>query len=632
MDYIYAFLSLIMDWCYGLCGNYGFAIVLFTFISKIVLMPVSVWVQKNSIKMVRMMPELYEIKTMHYGDKDAIADKQAALYKREKYNAFASVIPMVIQIALLIALISVIKSGLAAGVDTRFVGIDIDRVPLVAKGIYLIIPFIAGAAAYLLCFVQNRVNVLQANSSLFEKCFTMAVSVGLSLYLGFYVQVGVIIYWIFSNLFGILQIFFLNAVISPRKYIDYERLEKARKAFEEIDSVGKKTTVSKEDRKRERADYKRFFSIGNKHLVFYSESNGFYKYFKGVIEYILENTNIVVHYITSDPKDNIFKLAETNPQIKPYYIGDKKLITLMMKMDADVVVMTTPDLENFHIKRSYIRKDIEYIYIQHHMGSINMILRKGSVDHFDTVLISTRNQKEEIEGTERFYGLKSKRLVEYGYPLLDEMIAEYEKLPIKNSDEQKMILIAPSWHSQGIMFTCIEELIDGLRGNEWKVILRPHPQFVRHNRNILENLDRKYSEDKDIEIQFDFTSNNPVLEADLVVTDWSAIAYEYSFTTFKPVLYVDVPMKVNNPDWQEAGVEPIDIWIRNKIGVSVRPESLGDVAEVVRRLFDEGDRYRQDIQKLRDEYVYNIGTSAEYGARYIIGAIQEKIKNKKGVK
>ncbi len=630
MSYINAFLSLIMNLCYRVCGIYGLAIVLFTFISKIVLMPVSIWVQKNSIKMVRMQPELYEIKTAHYGDKDTIAEKQADLYKREKYNAFASVIPMVIQIALLIALISVIKSGLAAGVDTRFLGIDIDKVPIEAKGIYLIIPFIAGAAAYLLCFVQNRVNVLQANSSLFEKYFTMIISVGLSLYLGFYVQVGVIIYWIFSNLFGILQIFFLNTIINPKKYIDYEKLEKARKAFEEIDSVGKKTAVSKEDRKRERADYKRFFSIGNKHLVFYSESNGFYKYFKGIIEYILENTNIVVHYITSDPSDHIFELAKEKTQIKPYYIGDKKLITLMMKMDADVVCMTTPDLENFHIKRSYIRKDIEYIYIQHHMGSINMILRKGSVDHFDTVLISTRNQKEEIEGTERFYGLNSKKLVEYGYPLLDEMIAEYKKLPVKNEDAQKMILIAPSWHNQGIMFTCIDELIDGLRGNGWKIILRPHPQFVRHNRNVLENLDRKYSEDKDIEIQFDFTSNNPVLEADLVVTDWSAIAYEYSFTTFKPVLYVDVPMKVNNPDWQEAGVEPIDIWIRHKIGVSVQPESLGDVAKVVRRLFDDGDRYRQDIEKLRNEYIYNIGTSAEYGARYIIGTIQEKIKRRKG--
>ncbi len=35
--------------------------------------------------------------------------------------------------------------------------------------------------------------------------------------------------------------------------------------------------------KRERLDYNRFFSVVNKHLVFYSESSGFYKYYKGII-------------------------------------------------------------------------------------------------------------------------------------------------------------------------------------------------------------------------------------------------------------------------------------------------------------------------------------------------------------
>ena len=73
--------------------------------------------------------------------------------------------------------------------------------------------------------------------------------------------------------------------------------------------------------------------------MFYSENTGFYKYYKTTIEYILSNTNITVHYITSDPNDIVFELAKEQPKLKPYYIGEKKLITLMMKMDADVVVV-----------------------------------------------------------------------------------------------------------------------------------------------------------------------------------------------------------------------------------------------------------------------------------------------------
>ena len=66
-----------------------------------------------------------------------------------------------------------------------------------------------------------------------------------------------------------------------------------------------------------------------------------------------------MHYITCDPEDQIFALAEKENKIRAYYIGEKKLITLMMKMDADVVGMTMPDMENFHIKRRDVRKDIE---------------------------------------------------------------------------------------------------------------------------------------------------------------------------------------------------------------------------------------------------------------------------------
>jgi hypothetical protein len=63
----------------------------------------------------------------------------------------------------------------------------------------------------------------------------------------------------------------------------------------------------------------------NKHLVFYSESSGFYKYYQGIIEWLLAHTNLTIHYITSDPEDQIFALAEKEDKIRAYYIGEKRL-------------------------------------------------------------------------------------------------------------------------------------------------------------------------------------------------------------------------------------------------------------------------------------------------------------------
>ena len=51
--------------CYAFCHNYWIAILLFTFLSKLILLPLSVWVQKNSIKTVRMQPEINHIKAAY---------------------------------------------------------------------------------------------------------------------------------------------------------------------------------------------------------------------------------------------------------------------------------------------------------------------------------------------------------------------------------------------------------------------------------------------------------------------------------------------------------------------------------------------------------------------------------------
>ena len=81
-------LGYIMYFCYRLvhsaAANYALAILLFTLVTKVVLLPVAIWVQNNGIKIVRLTPELNHIKAKFWGDKDRIADETQKLYKREK--------------------------------------------------------------------------------------------------------------------------------------------------------------------------------------------------------------------------------------------------------------------------------------------------------------------------------------------------------------------------------------------------------------------------------------------------------------------------------------------------------------------------------------------------------------------
>jgi hypothetical protein len=158
-----------------------------------------------------------------------------------------------------------------------------------------------------------------------------------------------------------------------------------------------------------------------------------------VIEYLLSHTKVPIHYITSDPDDIIFKIAEKEPRIKPYYIGEKRLITLMMKMDADVVVMTMPDLENYHIKRSYIRKDIDkytrhYNY-QHRVDSI-LLSYKTKTDIYRKSIEDDINKSIRKMNSEK---LIKYMLKEYGYARNSRGIKSaciYESIDIKGQQNR----------------------------------------------------------------------------------------------------------------------------------------------------------------------------------------------------
>ena len=602
MEYLGRFFSVILNWCNGLTGNFWWAIVVFTLITKIILLPVSVMVQRNSIKMVRMYPEMNRIKAKYFGNKDKISEEQYQLYKREHYHPMLDLIPTILQLIILMGVVRAIPGSE-------------ERSPL-----YM--PILAALSALIMCLAQNRSNVLQSEQSRINQWGTLIFSVALSLYLGFFVSKGVAFYWICSNLLATVQMYILNFCINPKKYIDYEALAQSR---EELEKVEKLSAVTKHKRppelvKREKADYKRFLAFENKQIVFYSEKNGFYKYFRDVIETIQRRTDVIIHYISSDPDDEIFSL--TSDTFHTYYI-EEKLMVLMMRMDADIVVMTTPDLQKYYIKRSMVRDDVEYVYMDHGMNSVNLMLRKGALDAFDTVFCANANVVEELRAQEKVYGLKEKNLVPYGYAMIDNMIRAYEKQPpVKN--DPPVILIAPSWQEDNIMDSCIDGLLKALLPMQYRVIVRPHPQYVRHYPEKLQALQAKYASSPNFTLQSDFSSNETVFNADVLVTDWSGTAYEYSFTTLKPCLFINTPMKVMNPDYRDIDVTPFDISIRNQIGIALEPGQIDQIAPAVHRLLHEQAFSPESIAALRSQSLFNIGKAASVGADYLINRLIEK--------
>lgn len=608
---------------YSLTQSYVLAIILFTALTKIILFPISLWMHSNSLRMVALMPELNRLTIRYYGDKDTIAEETQKLYKERKYHPLASIVPMVLQLVLLLGVIGAVEQ-LLEGTDSLLA-----VYPSQQGGITLLMPIAAGLAALALGLSQSRYNPLQREQSLAGQWSTNGISIAISLVLGAFVPVGVGFYWIASNLFSILQQFILNAVMPPKRHVDYKDLEASKKELAEINKLS--SNITKEDKQREKADYKRFFSVANKHLVFYSESSGFYKYYKSLIENLLSHSNIIIHYITSDPKDQVFRIAQEQPRIRPYYIGEKRLITLMMKMDADIVVMTMPDLENYHIKRSYVRNDIEYVYMHHGIFSGIETLRKGALDHYDTILLSTPGDEVELRGYNKKYGLPDQKMIPFGYGIVDDMAAEYDHMD-KTEREIKKILIAPSWQKDNILESCLKDLAEPLLNAGYDITVRPHPQYIRRFPQRLQAIVTScelYDKDS-FRFQMDFSSNDTVYTADSIITDWSGISYEYSLATKKPAIHINTPKKRVNEEWTDEDIKKygFDSDIRNIIGVSLEiAEVRSKIVETVENLLKNQSDWDKKIEKVRQERIYHFGESGLYGAKYILGQLKER-KNK----
>ena len=125
----------------------------------------------------------------------------------------------------------------------------------------------------------------------------------------------------------------------------------------------------------------------------------------------------------------------------------------------------------------------------------------------------------------------------------------------------------------------------------------------------------------------DFSSNSSVYESDVLVTDWSGIAYEFSFTTKKPCIFVDTPMKVINPEYEKIGLVPTEITFRSEVGQIVKPEEIAaQVPGIVADMLARPMTYAEKIEKLMNSTFFNLGHAAPVIGKYILDSLIAKKK------
>jgi YidC/Oxa1 family membrane protein insertase len=360
---------------------------------------------------------------------------------------------------------------------------------------------------------------------------------------------------------------------------------------------------------KELSEVVRYFNSSkiNKEITFYSENAIYFQYYKGTIDSILKRTNFTILYISSDIDDPLLKISEN--RIKVFYIN--KLVAFVFPfITTKILVLTMTDLGKYHIKRSV--NDVNHVYMFHAINSIHMQYNLDAFNHYDTIFCVGEHHVNEIRESEKLYNLNRKKLVKVGYSWLEDIESNFNNFKSGNIK----ILIAPTWSTGNIFETCIEVILEKLSPLQHEIILRPHPEFIKRHSFKFEQIYNKYKNYSNILFDNKSFSSDHIFESNILITDWSGIAIEYAWGMLKPVIYIDTPKKINNPNYKDLKIIPLEDKIRDLNGRILTISQCESIDIVVQESLKSKNNINNLIN-LREKYIFNWGKSSQVAANYI---------------
>lgn len=349
-------------------------------------------------------------------------------------------------------------------------------------------------------------------------------------------------------------------------------------------------------------------------IIFYAEDSFTYAQLEGYVESLLAEGTYPVTYVTSDLADPLLTISREGLVVRHI---DRQLGRFMGKLRGSVVVMTMPDLGQFHIPKP---SGSLVLYLFHSLNSTHTSYRTGAFDHYDVFACTGPHHVTELAATREIRGLHPADLRQVGYYKLDRISRDHQEWPARENDPPE-VLLAPSWGRENILEAHGEEIISALLTDGLKVIVRPHPQFFHslypQGRVVVERLRSRFEAESSVRFELSIDTENSFHDSDLMISDWSGAAFEYSLGTLRPVLFVDTPPKIFNPEWEKLGLPAFEAHMRSEVGAVIPTGEVSTIGRAVVNQLGERDSHRDRLAELRSRTVFNPGQSAEAGAALI---------------
>lgn len=185
-------LSDLLDWFRDILGNYGWSILIVTFLVRLIIFPLSWQQQKNSLAVQELQPKIMKIRKKYEKDPQKMQMETMKVFQEHNVNPMAGCLPMFVQLPILIAFYQAIMRNEHIA-ESTFLYIELGKPdPL------FILPLLAAVTTYIHLFVTGVGENQQTKLMLWVMpIMIFALAVGFPSALS--------LYWVYGNIFTIIQ-------------------------------------------------------------------------------------------------------------------------------------------------------------------------------------------------------------------------------------------------------------------------------------------------------------------------------------------------------------------------------------------------------------------------------------------
>jgi len=351
-------------------------------------------------------------------------------------------------------------------------------------------------------------------------------------------------------------------------------------------------------------------------FVIFSDNNRYWNVFEPICREF-NNRGIDIVYMTASQDDPVFDCGYEH--VKGQFIGEgNKAFAKLNFLEASILLSTTPGLDVYQWKRS--KKVDCYVHIFHAASDVT-IYRMFGIDYYDSLLVSGSYQIDQIRKLESLRNLPEKEIYTVGLPYMDEMVSRLEGSEA-DSNDVRTVLLAPSWGPSAVFSKFGGEIIEKLLATGYHVIVRPHPHSFIAEKEMINDIMKKYPASDQLEWNRDRDNFDVLKRADIMISDFSGVIFDFALVYDKPVIYADT----------EFDTAPYDAWWLDEelwtmktlpnIGIKLTKDNFDSLKDVIDTCLND-PKFADGRNNARKETWEYYGEGAKRATDWIINKYEQ---------